>query len=36
MKEIIEDYRRENFTATDWLLSFVATIVFVLICGLVG
>ena len=35
MNEIIEDYKRENFTATDWLIGFIGAIVFTLICGIV-
>ena len=35
MNEIIEDYKRENFTATEWLLGCIGAIVFTLICGIV-
>ena len=35
MKEIIEDYKRENFTATEWVLGAIGAIVFTLICGIV-
>ena len=35
MNEIIEDYMREKFTATEWLLGCIGAIVFTLICGIV-
>lgn len=35
MKEIIEDYRRENFTATEWVLGAVGAIVFTLLTAIV-
>lgn len=34
MKEIIEDLKRENFTAQDWLLAAIGSIVFVLLTGI--
>ena len=34
MKEIIEDYRRENFTAKEWLLGAIGAIVFALLTGI--
>lgn len=35
MKEIIEDYRRENFTATEWIMGAVGTIVFTILTAIV-
>ena len=35
MKEIIEDYRRENFTATEWVMGAVGAIVFTLLTAIV-
>ena len=35
MNEIIEDYTRENVTATAWVLGFIGAIVFTLIWGIV-
>ena len=35
MKEIIEDYRRENFTATEWVMGAVGAIVFALLTAIV-
>lgn len=35
MKEIIEDYNRENFTATEWVLGAIASLLFTIICGIV-
>lgn len=34
MKEIIDDLKRENFTAQDWLLGAIGSIVFVLLTGI--
>ena len=35
MNPIIEDYRRENFTATEWVLGAVGAIVFTLLTAIV-
>lgn len=35
MKEIIEDFKRENFTATEWVMGAVGAIVFTLLTGIV-
>lgn len=35
MREIIEDYRRENFTAKEWVLGAVGAIVFTLLTAIV-
>ena len=35
MKEIIEDYRRENFTVTEWVMGAVGSIVFTLLTAIV-
>jgi len=35
MKEIIEDYRRENFTATEWVMGAVGALVFTLLTAIV-
>jgi hypothetical protein len=35
MKEIIEDYRRENFTAKEWVMGAVGTIAFTLLTAIV-
>jgi hypothetical protein len=35
MKEIIEDYRRENFTAKEWVMGAVGTIAFALLTAIV-
>ena len=34
MKEIIEDYRRENFTATEWVIGAVGALVFTLLTAI--
>lgn len=34
MKEIIEDYRRENFTATEWVMGAVGALVFTLLTAI--
>ena len=35
MKEIIEDYRRENFTATEWVMGAIGAIVFTILTVIV-
>lgn len=35
MKEIIEDYRRENFTATEWVMGAIGAIVFTILTAIV-
>ena len=35
MKEIVEDYRRENFTVTEWVMGAVGAIVFTLLTAIV-
>ena len=35
MKEIIEDYRRENFTVTEWVMGAVGAFVFTLLTAIV-
>lgn len=35
MNPIIEDYRRENFTATEWVLGAVGAIVFTLLTAII-
>lgn len=35
MKEIIEDYKRENFTANEWVMGAVGAIVFTLLTAIV-
>jgi len=34
MKEIIEDYKRENFTAKEWVIGAIGAIVFALLTGI--
>ena len=34
MKEIIEDYKRENFTATEWVMGAIGAIVFTLLTAI--
>ena len=34
MKEIIEDYSRENFTAKEWVMGAIGAIVFALLTGI--
>ena len=35
MKEIIEDYRRENFTAKEWVLGAIGALVFTILTAIV-
>ena len=35
MKEIIEDYNRENFTAKEWVMGAVGALVFTLLTAIV-
>lgn len=35
MKQIIEDYRRENFTVNEWVIGAVGAIVFTLLTAIV-
>jgi hypothetical protein len=35
MKEIIEDYKRENFTAKEWIMGAVGAIVFTILTTIV-
>ena len=35
MNPIIEDYKRENFTATEWAMGAIGTIVFILLTAIV-
>ena len=35
MKEIIEDYRRENFTAKEWVMGAIGALVFTLLTAIV-
>ena len=35
MKEIIEDYRRENFTAKEWVMGAIGAIAFTLLTAIV-
>ena len=35
MREIIEDYKRENFTAKEWVLGAVGALVFTLLSAIV-
>ena len=35
MKEIIEDYKRENFTAREWVIGAVSALVFTLLTAIV-
>lgn len=34
MKDIIEDYKRENFTAKEWVMGAIGTTVLILLCGM--
>jgi len=34
MKEIIEDYKRENFTAKEWVMGAIGALVFALLTGI--
>lgn len=37
MKEIIEDYKRDQFTEEEWVVfGIIAPLLFIIICGLVG
>ena len=37
MKEIIEDYKRENFTTKEWVkYGIIAPLLLIIICGLAG
>jgi hypothetical protein len=35
MKEIIEDYKRENFTAKEWVMGAIGAIAFTLLTAIV-
>jgi len=35
MKEIIEDYKRENFTAKEWVMGAFGAIVFTILTAIV-
>jgi hypothetical protein len=35
MKEIIEDYKRENFTLKDWVMGAIGAIVFTILTAIV-
>jgi hypothetical protein len=35
MREIIEDYKRENFTAKEWIMGAVGAIVFTILTAIV-
>ena len=35
MREIIEDYKRENFTAKEWVMGAIGTLVFTLLTAIV-
>lgn len=35
MREIIEDYKRENFTAREWVIGAVGALVFTLLTAIV-
>ena len=35
MNKIIEDYKRENFTATEWVIGAICAIVFTLLTATV-
>lgn len=35
MREIIEDYKRENFTAKEWVLGAVGALVFTILTAIV-
>ena len=35
MREIIEDYRRENFTATEWVMGAIGALVFTILTAIV-
>ena len=34
MKEIIEDYKRENFTLKEWVIGAIGAIVFAILTGI--
>jgi hypothetical protein len=35
MKEIIEDYKRENFTAKEWIMGAIGALVFTILTAIV-
>jgi hypothetical protein len=35
MKEIIEDYKRENFTAKEWIMCAIGALVFTILTAIV-
>ena len=35
MKEIIEDYKRENFTLKEWVMGAISAIVFTILTAIV-
>ena len=35
MREIIEDYRRENFTAKEWVMGAIGALVFTILAAIV-
>ena len=35
MKEVIEDYKRENFTAKEWVMGAIGALVFTLLTAIV-
>lgn len=35
MREIIEDYRRENFTAKEWVMGAIGALVFTILTAIV-
>jgi hypothetical protein len=35
MKEIIEDYKRENFTAKEWVMGAIGALVFTILTAIV-
>ena len=35
MREIVEDYKRENFTAKEWIMGAVGAIVFTILTAIV-
>lgn len=35
MKDIIEDYKSENFTTNEWIMGAIGTTVLILLCGIV-
>ena len=35
MREIIEDYKRENFTAREWVMGAIGALVFTLLTAIV-